>query len=1097
MQVLKSMYKGVSVAVLGVFLVTTLVVPTAAAKPVSKEGINPSEFRIPSCYGRVSFVSGDTKAKKMVVHIQDAHCNYTAQQNISAILENITSKYDIKLVGVEGAKGWVDTAILNAIPGSVRRREINRGLLAETIIDGATEFAANQDEINTVLFGVESRELYLNNLKAYADLSSLKKGALGQVEKITSALNSLKPHVLNKELVEFVDKKGNVPLREYLSYLAQIAEEKSVALKDYPNINILLDSAKMEEEIDFIKVNDERAQLIDSLNKSLDKENLKNLIAKSLEFRAGEIEPVEYYGYLESFNSEWKEYPNLGKYISYVKVRGGLDRKGLLNERDSLASVLKEILIKNEIEKTLVSLCENIQLVEKYFKIELTRNEYMRYVKNEDEFSGENFTAFIKENAPKYGMKFSWQEEDSKLIETARESATRFYTAALKREEVFVKNLLRQMDKDKLNIAALVTGGFHTDRIKEILEDKGVSYVVVKPMVEEGIGKEKYNAMMGQLAGSFLGATANTYMALINILEAGISRGTIPLQKDSLIGYLVKHLGFPNDTSAIRKLEEIAGRDLSKYPKLAKVLAAMKKEKADYQASIYAEVASGLVTGRVEELYQQLLEDLSGMYGRLITTAGIAHWNFRNQEIELSENALKLFSLIIAKGIGGFTYDEIRDYLLGVVIPHEQAHRDTPYDSSIDREIAINTEEVGRLRQLETRHKGILNKLIELYNGNLASTEVKYQADRNYSEFLIGITHNQDAEILAQTMVERPGAITVGAIVGKLESADSQGKFRMLDAEMFKVAVNVSVAEVPMTDGTATYIQGKGFASVAAENSIEAPSVGSIVDTIDSSAGLDNIARAINGVRADVVKTPEERLSRLILSSVGSAVAENLKSVIAAEQNAIQEVTAALAQSDGSYIQQYELDMVNALRPEELAAFRRTLTGLSQIRGEGGQQVIHIQFIDNTGNAVDSSAIADSVLKTLHTVDLTGVKVARTIRVIDIAHRDNYRTLHQEGVHYLPVGKIFDGVAVLASAVVDNEDFLREGDLNYLSQFVRCLFSSLYSLQQGEFTEAHIRAIFNSPWDDILRQILFAPMPVETVDYEAIQRMREMTAIAA
>ena len=66
--------------------------------------------------------SGGTE--KVIVHIQDAHCNYEAQSNINKILDQVTKECGIDLISVEGAEGIVDTAWFRAFPDAEIRKEV-------------------------------------------------------------------------------------------------------------------------------------------------------------------------------------------------------------------------------------------------------------------------------------------------------------------------------------------------------------------------------------------------------------------------------------------------------------------------------------------------------------------------------------------------------------------------------------------------------------------------------------------------------------------------------------------------------------------------------------------------------------------------------------------------------------------------------------------------------------------------------------------------------------------------------------------------------------------------------------------------------------
>ena len=69
---------------------------------VAKEGpLNPKDINIPDEYGTIIETHEGTNGK-LIVHIQDAHCNYEGQMNEARILEALIKDYDLTLIIPEG-----------------------------------------------------------------------------------------------------------------------------------------------------------------------------------------------------------------------------------------------------------------------------------------------------------------------------------------------------------------------------------------------------------------------------------------------------------------------------------------------------------------------------------------------------------------------------------------------------------------------------------------------------------------------------------------------------------------------------------------------------------------------------------------------------------------------------------------------------------------------------------------------------------------------------------------------------------------------------------------------------------------------------------
>ena len=85
-----------------------------------------------------------------------------------------------------------------------------------------------------------------------------------------------------------------------------------------------------------------------------------------------------------------------------------------------------------------------------------------------------------------------------------QKAALEFYAVALAREELFVDNLIKQMETDDLNIAVLIAGGFHTSRIKELLRARNVSYAVIRPKMTVRSARGLYAELMAEAADDLL-----------------------------------------------------------------------------------------------------------------------------------------------------------------------------------------------------------------------------------------------------------------------------------------------------------------------------------------------------------------------------------------------------------------------------------------------------------------------------------------------------------------------------------------------------------------------------------------------------------------
>jgi len=183
------------------------------------------------------------------------------------------------------------------------------------------------------------------------------------------------------------------------------------------------------------------------------------------------------------------------------------------------------------------------------------------YLANKERLKAQEFVSFIKEfgkngdcplkNVPRRdrGLSLFFISEQGESIngveelDIYRKKFEKFYLASLKRDEAFLKNLKRYMKGT--DRAILFSGGFHTENLKELLEEQGYSYVVVMPKMS-GTGTSPYFTLLS-------GGKSDVE----KIVEASISNIAVPsmLSDMGIAGTRDKNL-FELSVDVVRALEE-------------------------------------------------------------------------------------------------------------------------------------------------------------------------------------------------------------------------------------------------------------------------------------------------------------------------------------------------------------------------------------------------------------------------------------------------------------------------------------------------------------------------------------------------------------
>ena len=446
---------------------------------------------------RNSLARGESP-QKVVIHIQDAHCNYAAQQKISEIIEYLNKEYGIDTVNLEGGAKDYDLSPFTRISDKAIREKTADYFVKEGLVNGAEYFAANNPE-KVTLWGIEDTKLYIDNLKVYRDSLKYKDEVDKHLKALTHILNNLKAKIYSQDLLELDSrysqyKAGAVEFKDYLAYLIRAAKEKSIDVKSFTNIYLLSQTLEEEGRTDFKKANNQREDLIDKLQKKLSRRSLEELVVKTVEFKSEKISQKEFYIYLTGkakiSGIEMGNFSDLQKYIVYISMYDAIDKMKIVEEMEKLENSIKEPLYRNDKERELNKLSKNLAILKNIFNISLTKEDYRYYKDNEESFNVGNYTSFINKEAPLYNIT-AQADQNITNLDSYRENISKFYEYSFKRDNVFLKNMkFAQKTNNDQRTTILITGGFHTENLCEKFKKEGISYISIMPNFKDCDGYE-------------------------------------------------------------------------------------------------------------------------------------------------------------------------------------------------------------------------------------------------------------------------------------------------------------------------------------------------------------------------------------------------------------------------------------------------------------------------------------------------------------------------------------------------------------------------------------------------------------------------------
>ncbi|MBF0253017.1 MAG: hypothetical protein HQL29_04295 [Candidatus Omnitrophica bacterium] len=451
-------------------------------------------FSVPAELGDIKYSHKGTNGK-FIVHLQDAHCNYYAQKQISGLLDHLSKEYGINMLNLEGGKEEYDLKIFTSIIDLEKRKAVSEYFLKDGRINGAEFFGINTLS-DVQLWGVEDKELYYKNLKVYRESILYKEKAENLLRMLGLELNKIKKDIYNEYLLQIdiaysAYKADNMDFKEYVKKLFDMASAKNIDIEKNKNIYLLKQVIDLEEKVDFKKSTQERTRLIEMIKKCLSKFEMNILVEKSMQFKTKRLPEIKYYEYLitkaEEVGLSIKLFPYLESYMSYTALYASVDKDKIMTEMEALEEEIKQSLYENKEQETLAELSKTLALLKNLFSYTLTKTDHDYYVNNRSSFEIKNFMNFIGEE-----KLFS----DIFVLDEYRIKTEKFFEYSFERDDAFMKNMrfAHQSgifgNRKNTECNVIMTGGFHTDNLLKKMRDEGYSYVSIIPKFTNENGYE-------------------------------------------------------------------------------------------------------------------------------------------------------------------------------------------------------------------------------------------------------------------------------------------------------------------------------------------------------------------------------------------------------------------------------------------------------------------------------------------------------------------------------------------------------------------------------------------------------------------------------
>ncbi|MDP3919627.1 MAG: hypothetical protein Q8R76_02325 [Candidatus Omnitrophota bacterium] len=509
------------------FSMTTILwsAPSLTVNDVLRQGLTSDNIGLPSLVNRIEVpeTSGSilkrfeaNSSGPSIVHIQDAHTHYEAQQNIRRILNHLSEEYQVQHIFLEGAMDRVDPELMRYFKDTEANRDIAELLAKEGVLGGAELFllqaTENAQQLKTQAHGVEDPDLYRRNIALYQTVYADKEIADNYLTSVKAQIVTRASHVFGKKLRNFFREwlfYQDIPnelLRQLNTLRKYAAEELGVELGDareqidWPQLVRFFRLQQLETEIDFEKAGTDKGRLIAWIREQEIGENFaEELSAWDIKKSFLGRQHADLRTFLEALHQSSRErnfsfetYGELKLVLGAAILRSEISATELFDESERLTARMLGRLAATPEEEALVSIYKDYVLSEKLFSLELVSEDHNEL---ESRFRTLKPSQLIARIDGEYAKSFESREltELDGLFEQARD----FYRVAVEREEAIFENMTRRMKEQGIESAVLITGGFHATGLHRLFEERGFSYANVVPhMLEVGDSKSYTDLLM-------------------------------------------------------------------------------------------------------------------------------------------------------------------------------------------------------------------------------------------------------------------------------------------------------------------------------------------------------------------------------------------------------------------------------------------------------------------------------------------------------------------------------------------------------------------------------------------------------------------------
>ena len=472
----------------------TQALASGLGQPAASEVILPHpEIKIPSQLATVTEESWNPSASSVVVHIQDAHGHYAAQNQIKHLIDHLQKNHGFSLLLLEGSNVELDPSVYHFFKEPALNIKLADALMKEGELSGAEMHLIEQAENASISIraqGIEKTELYREDFQLFRKVHALETDAGQFLNEVRSDFEISASKIFSAPLLKamrawrkFQEQRDIVRYTAFLDGQAR----KNINLdlhdaknqKQFPQTLRLIRLKDIEPKIDRVAAGREAQKLAAFLSTFKEgasfAEQLESVIRTGSPARPARYFFEELYDAAAPHGFTFKDYPHLSLLAQYLVLQSEMDSSALFKEINRLSDDLFSALAKNDAERELVRFVKDLALLEKLFVLELTRDDYEKISAKPENLK----PAVMRQRLARLGAVSA--KPVPGRTGTLFDNAMEFYRLAEKREQAFFENIASRMKTSGQGKAILVTGGFHSAGMTEKFKEQGISFISVQP----------------------------------------------------------------------------------------------------------------------------------------------------------------------------------------------------------------------------------------------------------------------------------------------------------------------------------------------------------------------------------------------------------------------------------------------------------------------------------------------------------------------------------------------------------------------------------------------------------------------------------------